>query len=479
MPRSSTTGLPFLVRRTDTGKFCYHRDVPAGVAAFVTGEVELSWKGSVHRLEGRSTVKVSLVTGDEATARVRWNRVHEQVEGLVQMGQVLAAEKERRDRQRQAVEGLPAAAVPTIAAQARHDLLAEHDETWIDPSFTSPLTGVVVRLMREAGRVISLDPIDEARRFADALRLREARAALASRRLGMIDIGIEEAEVTDPQLVAALQDLAAGRIGQLTPEQNAALEAVRPTSIIPSEVDNRLAENGFELPRGHPDRRALGLALLRTTVQGLEAVRSRDAGAAIDTPPRPSTMSPPPQITPSDRPLLSTMRERWRKDVRPEGKQDDDNALYVGYFIGCFGDLPVDRITKPLLTEFMDLLQRCPRNVPHAIRHASLADRIAWGEKQANLRKPRLARRTVNAKGLGSISAALAMAEKLGHIAANPCARMGLCVFRRSRPGIPISSRPPIRREAGHRSDLKPATAAAFPQVRDEVRIGGVSGQAG
>ena len=55
----------------------------------------------------------------------------------------------------------------------------------------------------------------------------------------------------------------------------------------------------------------------------------------------------------------------------------------------------------------------------------------------------------------------------------------GHCVFRRSRPGIPISSRPPIRREAGHRSDLKPATAAAFPQVRDEVRVGGVSGQAG
>ena len=54
-----------------------------------------------------------------------------------------------------------------------------------------------------------------------------------------------------------------------------------------------------------------------------------------------------------------------------------------------------------------------------------------------------------------------------------------LCVFRRSRPGIPISSRPPIRREAGHRSDLKPATAAAFPQVREEGRVGGVSDQAG
>ena len=78
-------------------------------------------------------------------------------------------------------------------------------------------------------------------------------------------------------------------------------------------------------------------------------------------------------------------------------KQQDDNALYTGYFIGQFGDLPVDQITKPVLKDFMDLLERCPRNVPHAIRRASLAERIAWGEKPANLKQPRLARRTVNA----------------------------------------------------------------------------------
>ena len=94
MARSSSTGLPFLIRRTDTGKFSYHRGLPVFVAAFVTGEVSLPWSTGVHLLGGRSTVKVSLKTGDEATARVRWNRVHEQVEGLVQMGHVLAAEKE-------------------------------------------------------------------------------------------------------------------------------------------------------------------------------------------------------------------------------------------------------------------------------------------------------------------------------------------------------------------------------------------------
>ncbi len=134
MSRTSSTGLPFLVRRADTGKFCYHRDVPAAVAPFVTGEVELTWKESIHKLEGRPTVKVSLATGDEATARVRWNRVHEQVEGLVQMGRVLAAEKERRDRQRQIAERLPdrrrrhhgGAGPARPASRARSDLDRPH-----------------------------------------------------------------------------------------------------------------------------------------------------------------------------------------------------------------------------------------------------------------------------------------------------------------------------------------------------------------
>jgi len=53
-----------------------------------------------------------------------------------------------------------------------------------------------------------------------------------------------------------------------------------------------------------------------------------------------------------------------------------------------------------------------------------------------------------------------------------------LCVFRRSRPGIPISSRPPFRREAGRHTDLKPATKAALLQVGDEDRLVVVPGQA-
>ena len=140
-------------------------------------------------------------------------------------------------------------------------------------------------------------------------------------------------------------------------------------------------------------------------------------------------MATAPQPVPSDKTSLSSIRERWIKGVGPLEKQNDDDALHIGSSINAFGDLPVDRITKPLLTEFIDLLQRCPRNVPHALRRASLKDRIGLGREAGQPPSAEgLARRTVNAKGLGSISAALTMAEKLGHIAGNLCAGMGLTI---------------------------------------------------
>ena len=99
------------------------------MAPFLTGEVVLSWSKGAHGLRGRSTVKVSLKTGDEAMARVRWNRVHEQVEGLVQMARLLANERAERQRSQRTVNLLPRETISTIAAQAKHGIVAERDQT--------------------------------------------------------------------------------------------------------------------------------------------------------------------------------------------------------------------------------------------------------------------------------------------------------------------------------------------------------------
>ena len=135
MARASSTGLQFLIRRPDTGKYAYHRELAADLAPFLEGELVLPWTNGTHVLKAQRTVKVSLKTGDDAMARVRWTRIHEQVEGLVQMARVLANSQAEKLRSQQGIDRLPPGTVATIAAQARHDMLSEHDQTWIDPTF--------------------------------------------------------------------------------------------------------------------------------------------------------------------------------------------------------------------------------------------------------------------------------------------------------------------------------------------------------
>ena len=274
--------------------------------------------------------------------------------------------------------------------------------------------------------------VENSRRFAHDLLQRQVDHALASRAPGLLDKTIQVSELRADNLFD-IEALKSGHITHLRPEQIDAIQNAPTTSTIPGEVETRLAENGFDLPAGHPDRRALALSLLRSQHTGLRDIRARDKGAAIETPARPLVVSPAASKPAPAKPALSDMRERWIKIKRPKRKQVDDNALYTTYFISEFGDLPVDQITKPILAVFLDLLGQCPRNVPHSIRRASLRARVEWGNQAENILKPKLTRPTINAKGLGSLSAAMDQAVKLGHIAVNPCVGMGLDVGEKDR----------------------------------------------
>jgi hypothetical protein len=68
MARKTSSGLPFLVRRKDVGKYGYWRILDAAIAPFVRGEIHRSWAVASHALTGRPIVKLSLQTGDHATA---------------------------------------------------------------------------------------------------------------------------------------------------------------------------------------------------------------------------------------------------------------------------------------------------------------------------------------------------------------------------------------------------------------------------
>jgi hypothetical protein len=85
MGRASSTGLPFLVLRPNSGKFTYQRMLAPDRAPDIVGEITLPWCDRNRTISGQGTIKISLATGDETTARQRWTSVHAQVDALVQM----------------------------------------------------------------------------------------------------------------------------------------------------------------------------------------------------------------------------------------------------------------------------------------------------------------------------------------------------------------------------------------------------------
>jgi hypothetical protein len=79
MAGKTSSGFRFLVRRKDVGKYAYWRILDPAIAPFVRGEIHRSWAVASHSLSGKPIVKLSLQTGDHATACDRWSEVHARV----------------------------------------------------------------------------------------------------------------------------------------------------------------------------------------------------------------------------------------------------------------------------------------------------------------------------------------------------------------------------------------------------------------
>jgi integrase len=411
--RSSSTGFPFLVQRSDAGQFTYHRDIPAALAPLVKGEVMLPWADRTRRIEGKATIKISLATGNDKTAKQRWAVIHPQVEALVQMAGLRTdgPAKAHRDK---AAPRLDAAQVRSIADQAYHDVLADDDRGQVEPGFVSPLAAVLIRVARGA-MPAGAQAVHDAEVAARMIEERVHVARLRDRTTSLMDKPIFEGELGDETLEALSTGLKKG--DRLAPEQVEALALGIRLNEIPGEVEQRLRENGLDLPQGHIDRRALALAITRAKVQAFKDVSRRDCGAPIQTPERPAVVQSEPKPS-VPVPLLSAMQERWVTLARPGDKQIGDNARYVRLFVSLHGDLPVDQITGVHIRAFRDALLDCPRNAPKSLAQASVPELAAWAK--ANPTKPKLGRGTINHKGLGSISTLLEQALKDEHIRSNP-----------------------------------------------------------
>lgn len=413
MGRSSSTGFPFLVARLDAGQYTYHREVPAALAPLVVGDLFLPWSGRTRVLAGKSTVKVSLGTGDERTARERWAAVHPQIDALVQMAD-LRTRNVSRPEPRADVPRLDPAHIRTVAGQAYHDVLATDDRGQVEHGYATPLAQLLLRISQGAapgGTHATMIAERAARRLEQ--RLHEGR--IRDRHTWMLDKPIVEEELDDDATLLLSTDLSEG--DRLAPEQVEALAHGIRIDEIPSEVELRLRENNLDLPPGHVDRRALALAITRAKLRALLDVGKRDRGAPIDTPARPPVVQP--ETVPVEPvPCLSQMLDRWIAMARPGDKQIGDARRYVRLFTTMHGDLPVGQITGRHVRTYRDALLECPRNAPSRLATASIAELSAWAK--ANPGKRTLGRNTINAKGVGTIATMLNQALQDEHIRSNP-----------------------------------------------------------
>ena len=397
MARPSTSGLPFLVSRGDSKKFAYWRIFPKAVGLHLVGSIERPWTHAPFALTGKAIIKLSLNTTDQAIAQARWAQIHGQVETLYRKALDLAGETNARSRARRTAT-LTSAEIADIAEQARHDILAAHDAAWVDPDDAGSMTAVANGLLA-AMRRTGADETPQARERAQALghRLESAavRASLEDRSLGDLDAA--------PVLLALTGEYAsddhndgdrariarppeddcaappAGFRSSVSAEQAAAIlraQAEGPESrwsigetVIaqnPGEIARRLQENGIDLVDDSPDRRKLGLAILRAKAGALRDIAERDRGGGIATPARPEPVNLP-SAPKAETKLISQMLDIWTKRKRPTRKTVDDAKLYVGHFIAMHGDLEVGKVTRALVRAYRDRLAEFPRAMPNAL----------------------------------------------------------------------------------------------------------------
>ena len=430
MARKTSSGLPFLVRRKDVGKYVYWRILDAAIAPFVLGEIHRSWAVASHVLSGKPIVKLSLQTGDHATACDRWSEVHARVEALIRDATTLAKRDKETKRNLEKVRTLTFEQKATIAGQARHDVLADHDAGWSDPDHLSVTARGLQRALQARREHKLSDPgmLEFLSSFPDDLSLDGVRAA-AREMDARTNADMLETRSTLPldRPTAVVEELIAD------PDGPPGAMMWKTFAELPGELTQRLTENGLDLPEDSAERRGLALAVLRAKAAGHKDVAAREAGESIETPPR----SAPIHAADDDPvPTLRGLHDLWIEKVDPGRKAIDDNLLYIERFIAMHGDLPADKIKRKHVRAYRDLLAKFPRAQPKELDGKTPEEIAAWADARPDLRK--LAPLTVNAKGLGAISTLIDLAIKEYDLEGNPCTGLQLPI----KPGDRIERQP-------------------------------------
>lgn len=428
MTRPTASGLPFLILRSDSGKYAYWRNLPKEHAAIAKGTIDLSWALKSHLLDGKRVIKISLKTGDLTLAQRRWSDVHAQIEALIERGIVSA--KNEVGPVASPIASLTSGDRAAIAAQARHDVLADHDADWTDPETLSPLARGLEQalLRRDAGRLISngeqaggfniaglLNFLERFPRGMTLTQIREAARAMEADNVArMLSSGRTWPLDGPPALTEEFaQD----------PDSPSG-ERVVDSYSTPSELTTRLAENGYDLS-DETERRKVAHAVLVAKATAYQDVGQRRNGVAIETPPRPA-----PLIADEKGevfPTILEMHDIWSDRVKPDRKTKDDNRLYVERFISMHGNLKVDEITRKHIRDFRDKLKKFPAAMPAHVSKRPFLQIVEWAEKND---PPRLSPVTVNQKGLGALSTLMQLAVNEYDLPGDPSSGLRLPVTK-------------------------------------------------
>lgn len=399
MGRINANGNPFLVERAEGG-FTYFRNISPALRAATAGEVALPWTGERRAVGGRAVIKIALGTRDIALARKRWFDVHPQVEDIIEVARRRQLRSIRPTSAR-AVTSLSPSEIETMAKRYYQQILSRDDDEALSDNEPADRTELV---LEEHGW--SRDNPDF---------FRAARREAHERELGALVRGLEDLKTFDydsSSLVPTLSSLTAEG------HSEAAARAIRQMlddAIGENEIDAVLAENGVAIPRVHPDRRRLVLALLRAGVEGHRDVLARMEGKPVQTP---LPVEPLKLPEPDQGPNLRDAYKAWKVQQKPADKTAEEYGVYVERFIAINGDTPIRSITKKQVLAYRNGLSLFPRNIPVDLRQASVEAIQEWAAKN---RAKLLSRSTINDKAIGAISAILAVALKHDDIAANPC----------------------------------------------------------
>lgn len=331
MTHPSTSGTPYLILRSDTGKYVYWRILSERLALRADGKVDLSWTSKPYVLRGNRVIKISLNTGDSKLAHRRWGEVHSRIEALMEVS--TSSAMTQVEPVASTNSSLTSADRAIIAAQARHDVMADHDADWTHPSTLSPLArGLEQALRRRDAGSLAADGAEGAgpslagflkflERFPAGMTLnqiRDAARAMEADNVGRMLASGRTWPLDSP--ISEVEELEAG------PENPSTLHVVNKYDV-PGELTERLVENGYDLS-DEMERRKVAHAVLMAKAAAHQDILLRAKGIAIETPPRPAPLKADDQG--EEFPTILQMHDIWSDRIKPDRKTKDDRQGLLG-----------------------------------------------------------------------------------------------------------------------------------------------------